>query len=404
MKWLLLAVALLVPSIAKAQVPPATCSATTDLGCFLLDYADVNDTDLVEYKDVVDAEVANAADYNALPLNVRIAIWEKIAEAYDNGSETGVLDLPNPAGMCGEIGYPTCDIYQGGLQEYIVTVYLTFAEATQMYAAKFAHALWVEVNGIVPWTLSSMTQADLELLFDPNELCTLSGYTEDWGTSVDEYCVFVSFVDHSPKRVYDVAIAAVGGPPFTGTQRQAWGALSGNFGATTRHVNATDSQHAATMTELLVDRVSRSGCHSASRYMTALSRSLNIPAEHMTGWFYSVHESAWAPTADVFLMHGDDIYTAGETRSLENSLDYWSWASSTLGYYDPDNQSKTTRRRLTRINWNTIVEGRLDGSYCAYGEDIEALMTASGIIWSSPQDDHILAAFDHELAQRTNCP
>jgi hypothetical protein len=407
MRYLAFLAVLLFPLTAKAVVSPATCSETTDVGCFLLDYAneDPGGT-LVAYRNVVNSkpEIAIAMDYNALTQNLREAIWDKMAEAHDGGAETGVDDLPNPADMCGESGHPTCDIDSNAWDEYNIEI--PFSEATPILAAKFAHALWVEVNGIVPWSLADMSQADLNLLFDPDALCLDYATNSEWnpGTGV---CYFSTFVDHSPKRVYDVAIASVGTPT---TQAAALYALVSDPGNDLVHWSGDDARSATTIDQTLrpEDMTSRRGCHTASRIMVALARSLNIPSQILYGWLIGEqHSSAYfSDDANLFLAHGDDIYQAGRLWPLQNAFAAsWAWASTNLAQYDADNALKNSRNQFFRQLWyRGFVRGNYKSYYCANGENIDDTLAYLGIQLDSPQDDPWKTAGDHELDARITCP
>ena len=131
---------------------------------------------------------------------------------------------------------------------------------------------------------------------------------------------YTAVVDHAPSEVYEYMFAhgLAGATPLE-TMHRVLDDLRSDF----RHSNTADdfrntahSLHEA-LTTYVVEydverRVSRAGCHSMTRIIVGMLRSVNIPGVHTTDgtWFPIGHASATWPALERVLPHGDDIYNA----------------------------------------------------------------------------------------------
>jgi len=393
MRWLTLIVALLIPLHANAAVSDSACiAASTDADCFDLDYTNTGNANLLPYRNLVvnNPQIAEAMDYQNMSQTVRTQIWLKIAQAYTND---GVLDIANPAGLASNV-YDTTP-------PFIQTVYSGYAEFNPILGSKIAHALWLELSGNVPWSIAAMSVEQLRLLLDPQSICISPNTDPAWDEpSPTAACQWWGLVDHSPKDAYDVAVAALGGAPFSGTQMEAWDLLVANVGTDFHHVTSTDSRHATTLEQALVDHVSRQGCHTGSRLMATLLRSINLPADTVIQWFSGLHASMMAPTIDLFLVHGDDIYVAVDSVPLYGiRYTSWTWANINLSKGDAGNALKNERRVIPNYLWSMILRGHLDSDFCSGG----MTQVENSMLWDSPQDDSWITAIQHELEARS-CP
>ncbi len=189
---------------------------------------------------------------------------------------------------------------------------LTETEQPAIYTAKLAHSIWLDRSDVLPWHLSEFSAEELRGLFDKRALLT-NGAAFFW------------VVDHSPSYAYGYMTdndligddmeatleAVLTDLRTTDSDRDFIHGLSS-------HGDPTDSAY--TLQEALetfVDRggpvrISRKGCHSMSRIVLALLRSVNIPGlETRSGeWFLSGHSSAVWPVLERVLTHGDNLYSA----------------------------------------------------------------------------------------------
>jgi hypothetical protein len=409
MHWLILIAALLFPSIAKAQVSPTECSnAGDDADCFHLDYLDYGDTGLSAYDSLVAANhaIAEAMDYEDLSLNIRTAIWQKIDQAEAND---GVLDITNPAQMCGGANNPTCDI-NSPTGDQIVAFWVPLSQAQAYYGAKVAHALWLELSGNVPWSITDYSVANLRLLLDPRSLFTSYGRPlgdeyDGWNPlSGTETAYFTTTIDHSPKRVYDVMVSQLGGMPYAGTALEAWDALIAGLGNDLVHIVTGDPRHATTIDQTVADLISRFGCHTASRFMVALMRAINVPGDEWVGYYTGEgHSSAFLPTIDAFLPHGDNVYSANEIYRTVQAYDSNAWAQANLVRFNASNNLLNSRRSFHNRYWLFALRGAFDSTYCAAGGNITTMLDQSGIELDLPQDQNWIDTLDGLLDQRTGC-
>jgi hypothetical protein len=402
-KWLaafVFVLGLSVPLEANAVTSDGACAGEADdEACALADWASLSDPQksaVSAYKDAIDTypAVVTVMSYQDLKEVYRQSIWDR---AYEAELNNGVLDIPNHPGMAE-------DVYLDELP-YVDDIELNEFHTSEYFGAKVAHALWLHVNSKLPWDLSDIDAADLTYLFDPNQVFSTPRGEDGFDPDGFPVAEFTLFVDHSPKRIYDVAVTAIGGLPFSGTARDALELLVANIGTDFRHSHGGDALHAVTIDQSLVDHVSRKGCQFASRLMEGLAQSLNIPARHLYGWYLgSGHQGSAFPSVDKFLAHGDTIYSAVSSFPARNTFESWEWAEANLTQFDPDNDLKNRRVNfILRQWWSAHRYWLYEQAFCAYGWDY---FTESGnFVIDSPQDDHwfLPDGLQNELITRTGC-
>jgi hypothetical protein len=200
---------------------------------------------------------------------------------------------------------------------------LTDTEIKRIHAAKSAHAVWLDKNRKLNWQLHDYTEEELrdlfakELLFDPG------GNT------------FFSVVDYSPSDVYRYALEnGLIGSNKMNTVYLVLNDLRGNNIQTSFYhgshdldgdkLNTAHSLYNALTVcsprpSNVCVRIARHGCHSMSRIIIGLLRSLNIPGQIVWNgtWFETSHSSAVWPALQHVMPHGDDIYE-GSMRAVPN--------------------------------------------------------------------------------------
>lgn len=193
------------------------------------------------------------------------------------------------------------------------SVAVTAAEARRIVAAKSAHALWLDHEGIVPWRLEEHAEEDLQGLFDPALLLDGAG--------------FFSVVDPSPSEVFHYATDK---GLLRDDRLATVAAVLDDLRADFYHGSASygDPVTAYTLHEaltvhsdrgFLLARIARVGCHSMARVTVGVLRSLNIPGAVVTsGWFLPGHASGVWPALERVLPHGDDIYR-GDLRAIPSA-------------------------------------------------------------------------------------
>ena len=192
----------------------------------------------------------------------------------------------------------------------------TADERNQILAAKYAHAIWLDRNKKVSWSLSKYSSSELDGLFEPKVLFRNGTH-------------FMSVVDHSPTQAWT----------YLSTRKLLRGDPKSSMLAVIDDLRTTDTKTefvhgirtgtnpdpvntAYTLDEALrtrvtkaggtTVRVSRRGCHSMSRIFLALLRAMNIPGQevHAGRWFGNGHSTPHLPVFSLVMPHGDDFYLA----------------------------------------------------------------------------------------------
>jgi hypothetical protein len=197
---------------------------------------------------------------------------------------------------------------------------LSATEVTRVLSAKTAHAIWIDLNRLVPWCLADYAPDHLSGLFDRNVLMDVSSF------NVNQMYVVV---DCSPSEVWQYAI---GHNLLRGDIYQTVAAVVEDLRSDFVHGSSnTDPKTVRSLRAALDDystrsngldcRVSWNGCHSMTRIFLGLLRAMNIPG-YITAqgeYFVSGHSEAVLPCIERVLMHGDDIYS-GSSRAIPASL------------------------------------------------------------------------------------
>ena len=91
----------------------------------------------------------------------------------------------------------------------------------------------------------------------------------------------------------------------------------------------------ATLDEMAAEKIARQGCHSTTRYVTALAQAVNIPGNIVVGYYAGTqHSSALFKVTNQVLAHGDDPYNAllANTPAALVYDSYQRWAKEVLVY------------------------------------------------------------------------
>lgn len=192
----------------------------------------------------------------------------------------------------------------------------TADERRQILAAKYAHAIWLDRNAKVPWSLANGSPAALDGLFDPNVLFRNGTH-------------FMSVVDYSPTDAWNYLvgrkliradmkssmIAVLADLRTTDTKLEFVHGIG--TGTDPDPVNTAYTLDQALRTRVtkpggVTVRVSRRGCHSMSRILLALLRAMNIPGNevHAGRWYGAGHSTPYWPAMRLVIPHGDDLYQA----------------------------------------------------------------------------------------------
>ena len=194
------------------------------------------------------------------------------------------------------------------------SVYLSTIEVARIHAAKTAHAVWLDRNALVPWRLRDYVPDHLRGLFAKTNLFNPQSSTVFY---------FVSVVDPTPTVAWQYALQH--GLIRTNVLETIHAVLE-DCRSDFLHGSSSsgDPACAYTLARALTNystlrwrpaRITRSGCHSATRVILGLLRSMNIPGyETATGeYFLSGHSEVVLPCIGRVLPHGDHIYSADLT-------------------------------------------------------------------------------------------
>ncbi len=213
---------------------------------------------------------------------------------------------------------------------YCPSIVPTQSERDRIQAAKYAHAVWLDAKGGVPWKLKDLSVSQLDELFDPTAL--FAGGV-----------LFKYVVDHSPSDAYQylvdqglikqdmlsTLVAVVDDLRTTDLEIDFVHGLKGNGHPVDTAVTVYDA-----LKTFVKPRISRKGCHSMTRIVVALLRSVNVPGREVNGgqWYLNLHSSAQWPVVGRVLAHGDDVYSAALRAAPSAEL-----LTPTAFYSDPAN-------------------------------------------------------------------
>jgi hypothetical protein len=235
------------------------------------------------------------------------------------------------------------------------------------YLACLCHAIWVEEHAGLPWSLQDYSTRELRFLLEPT--VDMEGWTSrNSGTSG---CWGLEFADRSRPRdpmadawyqAYPLSLYLAGREPDPRKllpSLTAW--IMGNFFHYYKRDDREDwppdlypskDSWTVSLAEYFAERAT--GCHGTGKILTALLRSLNIPAIEV---HYNGHGICYAPTLQVYV-HGDlmaDLTLLKDNSALVMSLaELESWifhARDYLSFHDHvhstdyEHQSVALRRR-----------------------------------------------------------
>lgn len=253
--------------------------------------------------------IAEAMGYSDLDASTKTAIWDAIDAAETLGF---VASVPAPAATP-----PDPD---NTIPPFVVAVEPTQPEFDASYGAKVAHCLKLEKDATYPWRVASYDVEWLRDLLDFNRLWdTRNPRGEPTGAVVDPYWELV--IDQSPFDAHALAVSYMDGAT-THSAAIANIIENGVRAINLVHYVGGDPADAILMTYVPTQyprsggvAISRSGCHSAARWVAALCRSINIPAYASEGWDGG-HASCTLFSIGRLIGHGDDLYGSGPFGSL----------------------------------------------------------------------------------------
>lgn len=241
---------------------------------------------------------------------VRAASYDLLTDTADfwrhigSLESTGTTDVPVPSDMVDK------------------SVRLTNSEFKDIYSAKMAHSLYIDRNNMVNWDLEDFTEEELYYIFSKDEIFRYSGGAY----------YFYSIVDHDPSYTFGYLSSHIQSTPtqtlysFTEDLRQDFRHGSPGLGDPINEPYTMEN--ALTWKDGNGKRVSRYGCHTMGRLTAHLARAVNIPSYWDLGWYEGDnHCSAFFPTTDAVLNHGDDIYSGAlrATPVSELLMPYTYW-------------------------------------------------------------------------------
>ncbi len=237
--------------------------------------------------------------------------------------------------------------------------YLTKNEAFDVYAAHVAHALYLESEGLVPWSIASRPGTELNELLSSDRYHTIIDLSanKNYPTHIKPGQDFQSAFRAKQVGVFHCD-PRVGFDFITGlTKSQTENLLGGDEEETLANLTMWMRDHVAHGSDLggssydwsknvfLKDRLTAkipvwdktktkklviafSGCHGASNIFSDLARSINIPLlnigtqemnEKTTHYGNRTHRGliyAWGSTDPLVLWHTDDIYAFSQHEPI----------------------------------------------------------------------------------------
>ncbi|NGP89900.1 CARDB domain-containing protein [Fodinibius halophilus] len=197
------------------------------------------------------------------------------------------------------------------------------ADAWKIYIQHIAQTLWIEKNNLVPWSIQTYSNSELQNLLSSKELMV-------YDSNQDRYAFTTSImgkvtpwnprINYRFLKNYDM---------IKQNHRQTLYAFTNWMRAHLRHWSGND-----TLSDLFgyegfppADKVlyplpgkkhMAAGCWGTSGLYAAVLRSVNIPVEHAYTKFGStnaVHSRPYFPSLDLSMPHADDVYTSSLTPS-----------------------------------------------------------------------------------------
>lgn len=192
-------------------------------------------------------------------------------------------------------------------------------EAFQIFGARIAHSLWVEINGIVPWSLLDYSIEQLDSILSPR--VAFAGWDVVGGNFSMKH-----LADYSPHETFRVATQAVLLDSMTNQETAIVDII--RSARQFRHGDSSDISRIQTVGDMHDGEVSIFGCHSMALYILRLTSILNIPGEDIRGYYgANDHRTAGFPYTNQILGHGDHVYNSylanTDSRDVLDAYDFW---------------------------------------------------------------------------------
>jgi len=213
--------------------------------------------------------------------------------------------------------------------EPIKTIYATKEEAHEILAAYLANSLWVEHNTIVPWSILDYNPEQLGQLYQTKT------WFSGWDDKNEEYSISLVLAN-SPRDTWEVVKKIVDMENLT-DQKTAVIDITKSLRSFRHGRKRYDSEgnlveedplDIVTLNDMWVELIARIGCQSVGGGEVKPANALNIPAEHVNGYFAGEgHRSVVISFTNHVLAHGDDVYAAYQTNTpsseLMASCEFW---------------------------------------------------------------------------------
>ena len=207
-------------------------------------------------------------------------------------------------------------------REPIKTIYATKEEAHEILAAHFADKLRKEVKQVFPWSIIDYDSEQLGELFGTKT------WFKTWDEKNDKYVISL-VLDHSPRENWEAVKEIVDLGNLT-DQKTAVIDITKSL-RSFRHgrkkydpegnLLEEDPLDIVTLSDMWVELIARIGCQSVGAYVVKLANALNIPGEHVNGYFNGEgHRSVKFELTGHVLAHGDDVYAAYQTNTPSSDL------------------------------------------------------------------------------------
>ena len=312
-------------------------------------------------------KILGAIDFCQLPIPWQATMWGKIQDSEINRRPP---TAPLPASFY-------------NLKPNQNSIQLTEEEAREIYAAKLAHALWLDFTGIVAWKLSDYGQTELEELLLPQ------AWFSAWKPSQQRY-EFTGLIDYSPAETFSILEEKVDLNSLESPELAIVEIMKGLRDYV--HGSVEDAKEINTMKGMSEEKISRHGCQTMAPYFIQLANVLNLPGKTKRNYYLDggAHRAAMFEFTDFFLPHGDHFYNLllANTPSSElmESYAFWQenvfvhnaeeWAEDDVRYFVGLHSSRKAMKYPSQ---------QLMKKYCVYGHNY--LKETFGFWAASPELD-----------------
>ncbi len=226
---------------------------------------------------------------------------KSLINAYDSTIKAYLLDYVDELEKTGSIFISEPSCLESNPSDSS-TCYMDDSTTKKVLAAKSAYAIWLDKNNKVPWKLEDYSIDELKNIIRDEIEC--SQCAQDY---------FRHIVDYSPSLTYQYTKDAI-----KDSKEATLYALVDKM-RTFRHGLEGEPNGYVAIDTAFQEKISRVGCWSMSKLITALSRNLNIPGYVDSGWFGGGHASVLFPEISI-LIHGDDVYNSYLKETSSNEL------------------------------------------------------------------------------------